>query len=109
MKGRNESLYFTFALAIFLFAIVLLLNLIEPTAIPVSEDQYSKIRDTHLIDALVICPTGTYWQLKQSVRIEREGGEECGDAHMVGPVCGAAHQRVGEDLGESDLVHDERS
>ena len=76
MKGRNESLYFAFALAIFLFAIVLSLNLIEPTAIPVSEDQYSKIRDTHLIDALVICPTGTYWQLKQSVRIEREGGEE---------------------------------
>ena len=73
MKGQGESLYFAFALAFFLFAVVLFLNLIEPTAIPVSEDQYSKIRDTHLIDALVICPTGTYWQLKQSVRIQREG------------------------------------
>ncbi len=75
MKGRNESLYFAFALAIFLFAVVLLLNLIEPTAILVSEDQYSKIRDANLIDALVVCPTGTYWQLKQSVRIQQEGGE----------------------------------
>ena len=49
MAERNEATYFALGLAVFLLAVVLVLNQIEPAAVPVNKEQFKKIKDRDLI------------------------------------------------------------
>lgn len=76
MNERNDPLLFACGLAAFLFAVVLLLNMIEPSAIPVTREQFLNIKEAGLIESIIIHPEGVYWQLNRSIRIQGRNGEE---------------------------------
>ena len=76
LTEKKEALHFAGGLAAFLLLVVLLLNLIEPTAVPVSEIQFSQISEAGLIEALVVEPAGWYWQLEKTIRVQGPNGEE---------------------------------
>ena len=104
--GRNDVMLFALGLAVFLFAVVLLLNLIDPIAVPVSREQFDQIKEAELIEYLIIHPQGgADWQLKRSVRVQKPGGDE-----VVGRITLLEHDpavigRWRESGGEERIGH----
>ena len=66
--------YFALALASFLFAIVLLFNMLGPMAVPVTKEQFDQIKEADLIECLIEKPRGFAWQLKRTVRVQGPNG-----------------------------------
>ena len=80
---------FALGLSLFLFAVVLLLNLLGPVAVPVSVDQFDRLREADLVESLVIYPHGAEWQLKRAVRVQgREGDQMTQRIALMGEVEG---------------------
>lgn len=73
-KTATPSTYFALALASFLFAIVLLFNMLSPMAVPVTNEQFAQIREADLIECLIVQPRGFSWQLKRAVRVQGTNG-----------------------------------
>ena len=73
-KSSTPPTYFALALASFLFAIVLLFNMLSPMIVPVTREQFDQIREADLIEYLIVQPRGFTWQLKRAVRIQGTNG-----------------------------------
>ena len=67
---------FAFCLTLFLFAVVLLLNLLGPAAVPISGEQFDRLREAGLIESLILYSYGSEWQLKRTVRVKGREGEQ---------------------------------
>ncbi|MDP6702095.1 MAG: hypothetical protein QGH25_20755 [Candidatus Latescibacteria bacterium] len=67
---------FALGLTLFLFAVVLLLNLLGPVAVPISGEQFDRLREADLVESLIINPYGAEWQLKQMVRVQGREGDQ---------------------------------
>ena len=76
MREPNEAVLFALGLAAFLFAVVLLLNLMGPTAVPVTREQFEQIKEADLIESMLTHSQGADWQLKRSVRVQKPGGDQ---------------------------------
>ena len=76
MAERNEATYFALGLAFFLLAVVLVLNQIEPAAVPVDKEQFKKVKDRDLILYLELYPEGADWQLKEAIRIRGQNDQD---------------------------------
>ncbi len=74
-KQTTQSTYFALALASFLLAIVLLFNMLSPMAVPVTREQFDRIREADQIEYLIVQPQGLTWQLTRAVRIQGINGE----------------------------------
>ena len=73
-KPSTPPTYFALGLASFLFAIVMLFNMLSPMAVPVTREQFNKIREADLIEYLIVQPRGFTWQLKRAVRVQGTNG-----------------------------------
>ncbi len=74
-KPSTQPTYFALALASFLLAIVLLFNMLSPMAVPVTREQFDRIRQADLIEYLIMQPRGFTWQLTKSIRVQGTNGE----------------------------------
>ena len=67
---------FALCLTLFLFVVVLLLNLLGPAAVPISGEQFDRLREAELIESLILYSYGSEWQLKRMVRVQGREGEQ---------------------------------
>ena len=67
---------FALCLSLFLFAVVLSLNLLGPAAVTISGEQFDRLREAELIESLILYPYGSEWQLKRTVRLQGREGEQ---------------------------------
>ncbi len=74
-KKQSQPTYFALALAFFLLAIVLLFNMLSPMAVPVTREQFDRIREADQIEYLIVQPQELTWQLTSPVRVQGINGE----------------------------------
>jgi len=67
---------FALGLTLFLFAVVLLLNLLGPVAVPISGEQFDRLREADLVESLILSPYGAEWQLQRMVRVQGREGDQ---------------------------------
>ena len=70
MVRSISAVPFALGLTLFLFAVVLLLNLLGPVAVPISGEQFDRLREADLVESLILNPYVAEWQERLMVRVE---------------------------------------